>query len=598
MGPAAIFTLILTLVAAGLLITEKIRPDLVALLVLVSLGLSGIVSPDELFSGFGGAAVMTILAISIISEGLHQTGVGQYLAKFMEQAAGKTEVRLVLVVMLTSAGLSLVMNNIAVVGVLLPAVTSLTRRTQVAPSKLLMPLAFGTTLGGMATLLTTSNIIVSGVLRESGVIPFNLLDFLPIGIPIVVVGTAYMVLLGRRWLPNRFPVGEMRRVQLLRTELTRMYEIEKNLVEIEVLPGSSMANRTIAQGQWARDLDFNILGIARDGHVIIAPSTQEMIRTGDVILAQGIPDPARLHQQGCRLLVETRISHAVADETVSLAEVVVSPHATTIGKTLRDIRFRERFGLNVLAIWRTGKPIQTDLADLPIQFGDALLVQGPAHRINLLRAERDFILLEEDPDAVLNPRKGRLAMWITLLTLGIAATGILPIAVVALAGAVLMLLTGCLDLTDAYRSIEWRAIFLIAGMWPLSLAIRSTGLAMMGMDMLLEALGAITPLALAAVLIFITFAVTQFMGGQVSSLVVAPLAIAASGLTGVDPRALGMAVALGCSLAFPTPYGHPVNIMVLGPGGYTARDFLRVGSPLTILAFLMILAGLSVFWGL
>jgi len=173
MGPAAILTLILTLLAAGLLVTEKLRPDLVALLVLVILGLSGVVEPDELFSGFGGTAVMTILAVSIISEGLHQTGVTHYLAKFMEQVAGKTEARLILVVMLTSAGLSMFMNNIAVVGVLLPAVTSLTRRTQVAPSRLLLPLAFGTSLGGMAALLTTSNIIVSGVLRESGVRPFN-----------------------------------------------------------------------------------------------------------------------------------------------------------------------------------------------------------------------------------------------------------------------------------------------------------------------------------------------------------------------------------------------------------------------------------------
>jgi di/tricarboxylate transporter len=161
-----------------------------------------------------------------------------------------------------------------------------------------------------------------------------------------------------------------------------------------------------------------------------------------------------------------------------------------------------------------------------------------------------------------------------------------------------MLLTGCLDFSDAYRSIEWRAIFLIAGMWPLSLAIRSTGLAINGIQAILETLGPLSPLLLAALLVLIAFAFTQFMGGQVSSLVIAPLAIAASGLTGVDPRALGMAVALGCSVAFPTPFGHPVNIMVLGPGGYTSRDFLRVGTPLTILAFVMILAGLFVFWNL
>ncbi|MHB1481030.1 MAG: SLC13 family permease, partial [Bellilinea sp.] len=221
-----------------------------------------------------------------------------------------------------------------------------------------------------------------------------------------------------------------------------------------------------------------------------------------------------------------------------------------------------------------------------------------ARRIQLLHGDPDLILLEEDPDAVLAPGKIYLALGITLLTLVIAAIGVVPVAEVILAGAILLVVTGCMNMNDAYRAIEWKAIFLIAGMWPLSTAIRDTGLASMGVNAILNLMGDVAPLWIALSLILVAMLLTQVMSGQVAALVVAPLALAAAASAQIDARALSMAVALGCSLAFATPYGHPVNIMVMSPGGYNLRTYTRIGIPLTILSILVIMAGLAIFWGL
>jgi len=595
---AALSTLLITIVAAILLVSERLRPDLIALIVLVTLGLSGLVKPNEAFAGFSGSAVMTILAISIISEGLHKTGVTHQLGRRMRRIGGSQEWRLVMVTMLVSALLSLFMNNIAAVGVLMPAVIGLSRDTRLAPSRLMMPLAFGTLLGGMATLLNTSNIIVSGALRDAGFIPYGLLDFLPAGIPIVVVGTIYMVLFGRRLLPAHYPIGEAAWSRQIDMGLSNLYGLEKSLCKVLVDTGSAVANQSLQEGQWHQRFGLTVVGLVRDDHVYLAPRREEVIREGDIILAQGSPSAETLRRYGLRLLQDSPLPIRVTDESVILAEVVLSPHTSLIGKSLCDIHFREKYGFNVLAIWRAGQPIQSGKTDLPLLFGDAMLVQGPASSLVLLRSESDFIVLQEDPDPVFSPGRARHALTITLLTLGIASLGWLPVAVVSLVGAILLILTNCLSMDDAYRSIEWRAIFIIAGMWPLSTAIRSSGLADKSIGVLLNLFGGLAPLAMAAILLVITIFLAQLIGGQVSALILAPLAISAAQSLGVDARSMGMAVALGCSVAFMTPFGHPVNVIVMSSGGYSVRTFLRVGAPLSLLIALTILSGLHFFWGL
>jgi di/tricarboxylate transporter len=521
------------------------------------------------------------------------------MGRAMRRLSGAGEVRAVLVTVLAAATLSLFMNNIAAAGVLLPAVISLSRQGGIPPSRLLIPLAFGTILGGMATLLTTANIIVSGSLREAGLTPFSLLDFLPVGIPVVLVGAAFMVGVGRRLLPQRYPAGQAARAARLRAELASMYDIEKSLCELRVLPGSPLAGLSLQQGEWGQRLGLTVVGLARDGHIHVAPHREETVRAGDVILAQGSPRPEALEPAGVQLLSEPPVPLRVTDEEVVLGEAVLSPHARILGKSLRELHFREKYNLNVLALWRQGQPTLTGVADQSLHPGDALLLQGSAMQLRLLREDRDFILLEEDPEAVYRPHRAWLAAAIGLVTLVTAAMGWLPISIATLAGAVLMLLTGCLTMDEAYRSVEWRAIFLIAGMWPLGTAITSTGLASALAGTLLRLSSGAGPLVLAALLMLVATVLNQLIAGQAAvPIILAPIGLAIAQAAGMDPRGMAMAVALGSSLAFPTPIGHPVNTLVMGPGGYSFRDFLRVGAPLTLLILVVCLIGLRLFWRL
>jgi di/tricarboxylate transporter len=596
MNASALFTLVLILFISILLVSERLRSDLVALILLVILGLSGIIPQKDIFTGFSSTAVMTILGISIISEGLRQTGVSHWLSKIMFRFGQRSEGRLILAVMLASACLSLFMNNIAAVGVLLPAVMTLARQAQVAPARLLMPLAYGTTLGGMATLLTTSNIIVSSTLRDAGFIPFGLLDFLPIGIPILVIGIIYMLLIGRLVLTSETRTRINQPLHQMRTELQKIYDLNKNLHLMLVLPDCPFAGQTISGGNWAAQTGLSIIGVLRDQQVNLAPHVEEIIRPGDHLLVQGNPKETLLSDLGLQFIEIPGSNLSVANETTLLAELVITPRASLVGKTLAEIHFREKFNLNVLGIWRNNQAIQVGLGLIKLNSGDALLVQGTASAIQLLRDEPDLVLIKEDPDAVLNPKKYVPALLITFITLGVASLGILPVAPVILAGAAMILLTRCLNMNDVYRTVEWRAIFLIAGMWPLSIAIRTTGLA----DFLIQNInlqtGHLPFIAISALLLLLAFLVSQLMGGQVAPLVLAPLAISAALSAGLDPRGLAMAVALGCSLTFPTPYGHPVNLMVMSSGGYVFKDYVKVGFPLTILVFISILGGLIIFW--
>jgi len=282
-----------------------------------------------------------------------------------------------------------------------------------------------------------------------------------------------------------------------------------------------------------------------------------------------------------------------------LSELVLPPHSKLVGKTLREVNFREKFNVTVLALWRAGKPIHMGFASLPLQVGDGLLVQAAAANMRMLFKERDFLILEEDPEGILRPQKARLATIIGAVTLFVAITGWLPISLVSLSGAVTMILTGCLSMDEAYQSIDWRAIFLIAGMWPLSTAIQSSGLSSEIVIGLEQMANTASPLMLVTLLLTVTMLLTNIMAGQAAApIVLAPIGLAIAKATHTDPRMLLMAIALGCSLAFPTPIGHPVNVIVMGSGGYTFKDFFRVGWLLTLILIPVILLGLHFFWGL
>jgi di/tricarboxylate transporter len=347
-------------------------------------------------------------------------------------------------------------------------------------------------------------------------------------------------------------------------------------------------------------LNLNVVAVIRDGARQLAPSPNTVLQPNDTLLVEGPSGVVgELTEHGLILAKEPGAeSDKLTSEDVMLIEVAVSPHADVIGKTLKDIRFREKFGLSALAIWREGHPLRVGLSEIPLHFGDALLLQGPRERIDVLRTDPDFLVLEEGDVEGIRPGKALLAAFIMVLALALAAFNVLPVAEATLAGAALMVLTGCLTMDEAYQSVEWSAIFLIAGMLPMGIALTKTGAAAWLSQLLIAPLAALGPLAMVAGLFLLTAGLTQVMSGAATVVVMTPIALSAAEHVQASPYAFAMAVALAASTAFLTPIGHPVNVLVMGPGGYTFRDYLRAGLPLAALTFLVVLIALPVFWPL
>jgi di/tricarboxylate transporter len=336
--------------------------------------------------------------------------------------------------------------------------------------------------------------------------------------------------------------------------------------------------------------------VAHQGHVALAPNGDTSIRDGDTVLVEGAPTEAMLAEFG--LMSSSAGAHLQpTSEDVLLVEVILAPRSDFEGRTLKEIHFREKFGLQVLAVWRQGQVVQQTAADTPLRFGDAMLMQGPRDKVEVLRADPNLIILEEQGSRRVG-RKGVMAAVILAFSLALAAFGILPIALATLAGAALVILAGCIRMDEAYRAIEWRTVFLIACMIPLGVAMLDTGAASFLASSVQSLAGGLGPLATAAALLLLTITLSLFLGGQTTAVVVAPVAIEAAGLVHADPRGMAMAVAIGCSLVFLSPLGHPANLLVMAPGGYRSRDFFRLGLPVTVVTVLLALVGLHWFWNL
>lgn len=579
--------------------TERLRSDVVALLTAIAMTVAGLILPTDTFSGFSRSAVITIMAIFVLTGGLAHTGVTRAAGRALLKIAGHSERRLITVIMLGGALLSLFMNNIAAAAVLMPGVMDAARRTRISPSKLLMPLAFSTILGGMATLLTTANILVSTALRDQGLNAFRLLDFAPVGVPIVLAGAGYMLLVGLRLLPQQHPAEGMGLVRHLRAELSELYSLQERLSEVRLCPDSAIAGKTIGQSGIGDRYGLSVIAVCRNSNVILAPRSEEVLHAGDLLVVAGRMERVlKLAEQGLQIETENSWHGELISDRIGLVEVVIAPRSRAAGRTLSELHFREKYGMTVVALWREGRSIRTDLGKLMLHFGDALLIQGPRDRIRVLQQEPDYIVLQQGEDENIHPNRAGWAVGIMVVALILAAANIMPIAEAMIAGALGMILTGCLTMDEAYTSIEWRAIFMIAGMLPVSIAMNKTGAAAWIGSQLVEWLLPWGGAAVMAGLLFVTVALSQLMPGQVTAVVIAPIAISAALKYGLNPYAMAMTVAMGTSMAFLTPLGHPVNILVMGSGGYKFKDYFRVGFPLTILLFIIVVLVLPVFWPL
>lgn len=594
-------TLVILAIAFVLLLSDRVRADLVALLVVLALGLTGILTADEAFSGFSRGAVVTLFAIFVVAEGLRRTGVTDRVGDWLLRVGGRTERRLIVTVMGAAATLSLFMNNIAAASVLLPAVSGAARKARVSASRLLMPLAFATVLGGMATLFTTTNIIVSSYLVSQGLAGFGVLDFLPIGVPVVIAGILYMAVWGRHALPTQSPAERLQADRPAEDDLIGIYRLSERLFRARIPEGSILVGKPLAEVPLRQTYHVNVIAIERGGHTSLAPSPQVICERGDILTLQGNIDDFRSRDTEPYLeILPTREWQQgdLAVEGVVVVEAMLSPRSALIGQTLTEAHFRQKYGMTALAVWQQGGPVRTNLSDRRLNFGDTLLLQGPRHRLATLRTEPDIIVLREPSEATSVQRKGWLALGILVAAVVIAASGRLPTAETMLAAAILMVLGGILSMDGVYRSVEWRSIFLVAGLLPLGLAMTKTGAAAFLADEIINLIGQEGPYALLVGLIVFTAVITQAMSGQAVAAVVAPIAIQAAHQIGADPRAMAMGVALATSLAFVTPVSHPVNILVMGAGGYRFRDYVRVGLPLSILVLVIILVLMPVFWPL
>ena len=613
------FEIILMLAMLGtavlFFVTEWLRMDLVALLVLLGLAVTGLVDPKEAVSGFSNPAVVTVWAVFILSGGLSRTGVAGLVGRQVLRLSGRSEFGLVSLIMLVSGVLSAFMNNVGVTALLLPVVMDIARRTGRPPSKLLMPLAFSSLLGGLTTLIgTPPNILVNDALVNHGFQPFRLFDFAPVGGAVMVAGIGFMAVVGRRLLPTRDLARESSSRE--RSDTEDFHDLRDKLFVLRLRQDSKLAGKTLAESRIRTVLGLNVMGIIRAGRTQLAPDPQVTLEHGDRLLVEGQPDQwsdalggedlalsdESLTLEGFQGLdVDPKVTPDLDDletEQVGFAEVVLSPHADLAGKTLRELHFRDKYGLTVLGICRGGKTRFEDLRDTALSFGDALLLHGSRSKLKVLGSEPDFLVLTEHAQEVPRTGKAPLAVGVMGVFIGSVILGWLPVYIAAMAGAVLMILTGCLTMDEAYRFISWRAVFLIAGMLPVGLALEKTGAAEIAARGMMSLVGGMGPLAVVAGLFLMTAFAAQIMPTAAVAILMAPIALNTASDLGLSPYALLMSVALAASASFMSPVAHPANVLIMGPGGYRFKDYIKVGLPLTLVIIVVVLFVLPFFWSL
>ncbi len=784
-----ILVLAVLIAAVVLFVTEKLRVDLVALLVLLTLAISGVIEHEDAILGFSNHAVIAIASVLVLSGGLQRTGVADLVGRQVMRLAGTGERRLIAVMMTTTGLLSGIMNDIGVTALLLPVVLDIARRLRRPPSKLLMPLAFGSLLGGMTTLIGTSpNILIAGALEDHGLEPFSMFDFTPVGLCALAVGVVYMVLWGHRLLPERDPGRES--ADAAERDYESIYELRKVLFTLTLPPSSALAGHTLAESRLGVALGLNVLAILRDGQRILAPGPSTRLAGGDALMVEGdrkqlralrgwqhlevsesvrddvvkmVDEAARVHfvlaeaelgenselagrtlrgldfrgrfelcvlalqragelyftglvrkrlragdvllvsgprsghdqlrdEAGLssfrfltgedleqdyhlerrllrvtvpeasllagRMLAETRLGNAygltvvgilrageavvlpapgealragdqlliqgrredlailgalqdlefdeqrhpdvdqLESDLVGFAEVVLSPRSTLAGRILRELQFRERYDLSVLAVWRRGRAHRSGLARMELRQGDAFLVFGDRGKLALLASDPDFVVVSGDTREPLKEHKAPVAALVMAGVLTSVASGFLPIYVAAPAGAALMVLSGCLSMEEAYRFIEWKALLLIAGMLSLGLAMQESGAAELIAQSVLGSAAEYGTTALIAGLFAITAISAQIMPTAAVAVLISPIALASAAELGLSPYSMLMVVAIASSCAFMSPVGHPVNLLVMGVGGYRFTDYTKVGLPLTFLVFLVVLLVLPLVWPL
>ena len=585
-------TLTIILAALALFATEKLRVDLVALMVLLSVGLLRLIDPEEVFDGFANSAVITVWAVYIVSGGLFKTGVADFMGRGILRLAGDREPRLIATIMVTCGVISAFMNNVGATAMLMPAIVGISRRTKIAVSKLLIPLSFSSLLGGKMTLIgTPANILAMGILADRGLPTLGFFDFTPMGIVVLTTGVLYMVLVGRHLLPVREGTQGRRDV----------YRLREYVTEVRVSTTSPLAGKTLLESRLGRDYDLTVLAIERDSVGLSRIGRDTLVQAGDLFTVEGSADDLVAAREALGLTIEAERKldiERLEPGNVKLIEATLAPRSSLIARTLQGVRFRDRYGFTALAIWRHGEAITDKLRDVPLQFGDTLLLQGAEHRVRELQEGNDFLVLEPLEVEQLRRNKAPIAVLALVLAILLVVLADFHISLAMVIASVIMILTGCLSIEEAHESIDWRTVFLVAGMLPLGMAMEATGTAQYLANIMLDTLGDYGPMALLAGTYLFAALITQAMSNAAAMVLIVPIAIDTALALGANHITFTMAVVIGAATSFLTPIGHKANVLVFGPGGYRFFDFARVGALLTVVLLIVSMIFLPLFWPL
>jgi len=596
----------------ALVITNRLRMDLAALIMAGALGVlqfAGLAmlgpahTPQDAakaISGFSQSVVITLISLFVISRGLDKSGITRWIARQIVRIGGNKTGRFIALFTAVTAFLSLFMNNLAAGALVLPSALEVARRTGIKPSKLLIPVAYGSLLGGTATYFTTANIIMSDLLKIANPpqAPLKFLDFTPTGGLITIAGILFLWIFGNKLLPDREPAGANGVARRSGDQLEDLYQVDERLWEAQLTTSSQLVGKSLEKSEIGKNWGVTVAAIERGPERLILPEPNTIIKSQDRLILIGRKDKIdQLLTLGMEISPVQK-HNFLSTHGLTLAEILLAPHSTLEGKTLKNIDLRRIYGVTAIALKRLTRNYRTDIGDMPLAFGDSLLVLGPLERIHTLQNNLDLLVIEpHSGDQPVNKPHAILTVLITFAAIGASIAGV-PVYLSVFVGAILMMLLNLVSTVEAYRSIEWQAIFLIAGMYAVSLAMVQTGLAgLLGKSML----SLVTPfggLGVAAGAYLLTALLTQFMGGQVSALITGPVVISAAIAMGANPQAVAVATAIGCSASFFTPMAHPVNILMIAPANYKFSDFLKAGWVLTILSFGMLLVGLKLFWGL
>ncbi len=585
--------LMLAILAATmtLFVSEKLRPDVTALLVLSALLLLGLLQPQQALYGFANQATAIIAAMFIISAGLVRTGLVDWLARRVDAGAGRSRIRFILVLCLTTALLSTFIVNAAVVAIFIPISVILAEKRRIPVSYVLIPMAFASQLGGACTLIGSStHILMNSLAVENGRPAFAMFEFAPLGAVLAAVGILYLVLLAGKLLPRR--KGAYRKID--------RYRLTDYLAELSLTGNSPLLKKRWGELEKKAVKDIQLIRLIRADKAVSKPM-QTVMREGDVLLVHG--DAGLIMRIKDEFKLQTRADVKISDKPMTadelrLIEAVIPPRSSLEGRSLEDSDFRRRFGCLVLAVQRRGQVMRQRLDRVRLQAGDALLLQCPGEDIGRILRSQDLIMTEEMSELHLRKDRALIALVLVGAVVALSAFQVLPILTATLLGAVGMIVTGCLTAEEAYRSINWQVIFLLGGILPLGLAMQQTGTAQWLADALMRPLMGLGPYVLFAAFYLLTALLTEGMSNMAAAVLLAPIALSTAAALGVSPRPFLVVISFAASTSFATPIGFQTNTMIYAPGGYRFTDFTRVGLPLNLIFCLLVTWLVQVFWPL